>query len=344
MAVLLAVYLDAATDLLEKRARSPRWIGLIAAVAGTIALIAGAGMLIVPPVVDQTQALVSNLPQSLTSAQSALARLSSKYPMLRGSRFADPNSGLISQLIGEAATFLRGSLVPYLRAGGKVFIDGISVIVMAIYLARNPALYRQGIVSLAPPRYRAVTASVAIDVGQTLQAWVVGQLLDMLVLSVLVTLGLLALGVPYWLAFGALAGIAAIVPFFGTLVSTILPAIFVVGTGGWIKALAVLAVGVVVHLIEANLIQPYIMERKVSLPPVLTIASVLGAGALFGLVGLVVAVPILAVAIVLVHHILHGVVYGETGEIAPAVLHAVERRRGGDRRVVQIPLGSRTPV
>ena len=62
----------------------------------------------------------------------------------------------------------------------------------------------------------------------TLRAWVVGQLLAMAVLAFFTALGLLALGVPYWLAFGIFTGLVAIVPFFGTLVSTLLPALFVV--------------------------------------------------------------------------------------------------------------------
>jgi len=310
----------------------------MSALLGTIAVLVAAGMVIVPPVIDQIQALMSGLPGTITAAQEALARLSRQYPLLRNSRLADPNSGIMLQALGEVANFLRGSLLPYLRAGGKMFVDGASVLVMAIYLARSPALYRDGIVSVVSPRYRGVAALIMRDIGQTLEAWVVGQLLDMLVLGVLVGLGLLVIGAPYWLAFGALSAIAAIVPFFGTFVSILLPALVVLGSGGWITSIAVLALGVIVHLIEANFIQPYIMERKVSLPPVLTIASVLAAGALFGLIGLVVAVPILAVLLVLVHHILHGVVYGETDEVVtPAVLHPTERRRGGDRRRVTGP-------
>jgi predicted PurR-regulated permease PerM len=194
-------------------------------------------------------------------------------------------------------------------------------------------VYRNGVLSLVTPRRRALASAIFSDLGATLRAWVVGQLLDMLVLSVLVAVGLLVLGTPYWLAFGALAGIAAIVPFFGTLVSTLLPALFVVGSGDWLKVTAVLALGVVVHLIEANFVNPLVMERNVSLPPVLTIASVLAAGTLFGLIGLVVAVPILAVLMVVVQHILNGVIYGDTEAMEPAVLRQSERRRGVDRRV-----------
>ena len=109
-------------------------------------------------------------------------------------------------------------------------------------------------------------------------------------------------------------------PFFGSLVSTLLPALFVVGTGDWVGVLAVLALGVVVHILEANVVVPRIMERQVSLPPVLTITSVLVMGTLLGAVGLVVAVPLLAVVIVVVRHVVQGEIYGDGARYEAAVL------------------------
>jgi predicted PurR-regulated permease PerM len=140
---------------------------------------------------------------------------------------------------------------------------------------------------------------------------VVGQAIAMVLLGGLTTLGLWALGVPYFLAFGVFAGVAALVPFFGTLFSTLLPALFALGVSGLPKALAVLAIGVAVHLIEANVVAPVVMERQVNIPPVITIAGVLLIGKLFGLAGLVVAVPILVVVLILVRHILLGEVYAD---------------------------------
>jgi len=86
-------------------------------------------------------------------------------------------------------------------------------------------------------------------------------------------------------------------------------------------------------MIEANLVGPLIMERKVSLPPVLTIASVLVMGTLFGVIGLIVAVPILALTLVVVRHVVQGEIYSDAGQIGPAVLRKAERRGGGDRRI-----------
>jgi predicted PurR-regulated permease PerM len=135
----------------------------------------------------------------------------------------------------------------------------------------------------------------------------------------LTAIGLYALRVPFWLPFGVFSGLVAIVPFFGTLVSTTLPALFVLnGTGfGTLSpfehALLVVSLGVVVHLIEGNLVSPLRMSRRVDLPPVLTIMSVLVMGSLLGGMGLVVAVPTLAVVMVVVRRILITRIYEGQG-------------------------------
>jgi predicted PurR-regulated permease PerM len=326
-----ALYISAITDVLQRRFRIPRWAGLTIAVLGTLALLGGIGALILPPVFDQTEALVSGLPQTLTDIQNVLARWASEYPVLRRSELANPQSGLVAGLINDATDFVRGSFLPYLRAGGQLLIEAASVVVMALYLARNPSLYRDGIVHLIAPRYRPVAGRILDDAGATLRAWIGGQLTAMVVLGALTAVGLWILNVPYWLAFGIFTGLVAIVPFFGSLVSTALPALFAVGSGNWVHVLAVLLLGVVVHLAEANLVSPLIMQRRVALPPVLTIASVLVMGTLLGVIGLIVAVPILAVGMVVVRHVLQGEIYGDATTAEPAVL-----RVSGQFRVPKI--------
>src|SRR5207244_6203102 len=109
---------------------------------------------------------------------------------------------------------------------------------------------------LMSPKYRALGARVLAGAHARLRAWAMGQLLAMMVLAFLTAIGLWALDVPYWLAFGIFTGLVAVVPFFGTLVSTLLPALFVVGTGDWVKVLAVIALGVGVHVVEASVVGP----------------------------------------------------------------------------------------
>src|SRR5256885_15491035 len=213
---------------------------------------------------------------------------------------------------------------------------------MALYLARQRQLYRDGVLSLLPPKCRPLGGRVLDDTGATLRAWVVAQLLAMMILAALTALGLWVLDVPYWLAFGIFAGLVAVVPFFGTLVSTLLPALFVIESGDWIRVVAVILLGIAVHVAGANLVVPPIMPHRVSLPPVLTIASVLIMGTLIGVAGLVVAVPVLAVTTGFVPHVVQGAGYGDGGSLEPAGPPAPQRRLCAGPRAPGVTPGRHT--
>src|SRR5207344_2489694 len=109
------------------------------------------------------------------------------------------------------------------------------------------------------------------------------------------------------------------VPFFGTLLSTTLPALFVLngapfhGFSPFGHALLVVGHGVVVHLSEGNIVAPLLMSKKVDLPPVLTIMAVLVIGQLLGPMGLIVALPTLAALMVIVRRILITRIYEGQG-------------------------------
>ncbi len=311
LAVILGVYLRALADALAHRLRVPQRLALPLAVVITLGALTGIVLLIAPAVANQVQDLLTNIPRFLADLDRSITTLTQRIPALRRPAPAPGQPGILASSIGELFGALRGAVVPYLRSGLEVAIESISVFVMALYLARQPGTYVDGLVALVPPPRRPLVRRILPDLATTLRAWVIGQITAMLILGLLTTLGLWILGVPYFLAFGVFAGVAAIVPFFGTLLSTILPALFALSADGVPRMLAVAALGIVVHLIEANLIAPQVMERQVNLPPVLTIAGVLIMGKLFGTMGLLVAVPVLAVIMVLIRHILLGAVYGD---------------------------------
>jgi predicted PurR-regulated permease PerM len=152
------------------------------------------------------------------------------------------------------------------------------------------------------------------DLADALRSYIVAQLLAMAILGSFTALGLYILNVPYWLTFGIFTGLVAVVPFFGSLLSTILPALIVLGTpGGGTRALLVILLGVIVHLFEGNVVAPLVMSHKVELPPVLTIMAVLVIGKLLGPLGLVIAVPMLAAMMVIVRRILINRIYEGKG-------------------------------
>lgn len=303
LAVLFSLYLGAITDVLQRRIGAPRPVGLTLALVLTAAVAGGVGYLMVPPVTEQASDLVYQLPRQLERWEAQLQDAAEHRPMIRNViGQLDEGESYVGSVLAEIGNFFRGA-VPYLFTGVRFTIHLASVLVMGVYLALRPGLYREGLIVLAPPVHRELVRDILVDLGVTLRAWIVGQLFTMVALGALTWLGLTILGVPYALAFGVFTAAVAIVPFFGALVSTILPMLFVLSQGLVGTALLVLLVGIIIQLIESNIISPMVMERKVRLPPVLTLLSVLIMAHLLELIGLLVAVPVLATVMVIVRRI-----------------------------------------
>ena len=184
---------------------------------------------------------------------------------------------------------------------GRVLAEAFRVLRPGGRFAVSDVIVREG---LPEP----VKASMAMWTG-----CVGGALEEQEFLALLTAVGFYFLRVPYWLTFSILTGAVAIIPFFGTLVSTALPALFMLGDRGLGAAMLVVGWGTVVHLFEGNVLMPKVMQGKVHLPPVMTILSVLIMGTMIGGVGLVVAVPALAVVMVVVRRILMNRIYEGKG-------------------------------
>jgi predicted PurR-regulated permease PerM len=303
LAVLFSLYLGAITDGLQRRLAMPRGLGLTLALILTAAVVGGTAYLMVPPVAEQATELFYTLPRQLERWETQLVLLAEDRPMI-GNILGQLEEGetYIGTVLAEIGSFFRG-IVPYLFTGVRFLIHIASVLVMGVYLTLRPGLYREGLIALSPPVHRELVRDILTDLGTTLRAWIVGQLFTMVALGILTWIGLSLLGVPYALTFGVFTAVVAIVPFFGALVSTILPILYVLSLGQPVTAILVLLVGVVVQLVESNIISPMVMERKVRLPPVLTLLSVLVMAHLMELIGLLVAVPVLATVMVIVRRI-----------------------------------------
>ncbi len=303
LGVMISVYLGALSTGLQRRLRVPAGWSLAAAVLVTLAGLALLFYILVPPLIVQTRELVRVLPTYITGWEAAIDRLVTRVPAL-ASVYEPGQHKLLLALYDQVAGQFN-DVVPKVFGIVEVLISIFSVAVMGLYLAIHPALYREWLIALFPPIHRDLVRDVLTDCGDSLRAYIVGLLLAMSFLATLTAVGLTVLHVPYALTFGVFTGLATIVPFFGTLLATALPVLFVIGgPDGGTRAIWVVVVGIVVHLIEGNVVAPLIMSKKVDLPPVLTIVFVLIIGSLLGPLGLLVAVPGLAVIMVIVRRIL----------------------------------------
>lgn len=330
IASLFAIYLGAIADAIVRRIPVSRPFSFALAIVATVALIGGLGAALIPPLVAETRALIKVLPSYLQAWDQGLDRLAESYPSLRDT--IRPGENSILKTLYQQLEGMMGQVVPRVVSVGHAIVNIVSVFVMGLYLALTPHLYREWLIALFPPVHRDLVREILKDLRSTLRSWMAGQLLAMFILATLTAVGLTLLKVPYALTFGVFTGAVAIVPFFGTLVSTLLPALFVLGGPGFLglgpawHALLVILLGVFIHVVEANLVLPLIVAKQVRIPPVLSMVAVLLAGRFLGPGGLIVAVPLLATTMVLVRRIVVNRFYEQPGlrrvvRDRPLVLH-----------------------
>ena len=171
--------------------------------------------------------------------------------------------------------------------------------VVGVYLAASPQLYRAGLVRLMPPHHRERIEEALLASGQALSRWLLGQGVSMLFVGTSTALGLWLLDIPLALTIGAISAVLAFIPFFGPIASGIL-AVLIAFMEGPTQALYVAGLCLVIQQIEGNLLMPFVQRWAVELPPVLGITAAVIFGLLFGLAGVILATPLMVVAMVLV--------------------------------------------
>jgi len=207
-----------------------------------------------------------------------------------------------------APTTLRDRLLAQIGGVGRYFLHALGstlavvagivlVIFLTIYLAIDPSTYRRGFLYLVPQRARGRTDEILSAIAVTLRRWLVTQLVAMIVIGVVSTIVLMALKVRAAVPLGILAGLLEFVPTVGPILSA-LPAIAMGFVDSPEKALAVAIAYVGIQFLENHLLIPILMKQGVDLPPALTIIMQALMALIFGILGLLVAVPMLAAIVI----------------------------------------------
>lgn len=173
------------------------------------------------------------------------------------------------------------------------FTTAFLIVVLGIYFAAEPYLYRRGFAWLLPVGERDHFQGTAMIMGKTLRRLLAGRLLGMVVEGFGTWLLLAAYGVPMAGLLGLLTGMLAFLPNIGALISGALM-ILVGFSGGFDMGIYCIIVYVVVHMVDGNLIVPMIAKHSADLAPALVMGAQLIMGTLFGILGLVLADPLLA--------------------------------------------------
>lgn len=287
-AAIVAAAISAMAGGLSRISGLPRAATLLGVVLAIPAGLVGLAYLMSGPVLREVNKLRESLPNALESANAWLVE----------------DSGLGFSLWDILGTAGEGdlpwlSIASYATVGAGGILNALLIMFIGVYLAATPSRYLHGFLRLIPDDLGPRVGHALKAAGDGLQAWLVGQLMSMTVTGVATGAGLWFLGMPMAFSLGFVAGLLAFVPFIGPLFFTAIAVIFAFAEGPT-QALHVLLLCIVVQQAEGNLFTPLIQRWAVSLPPLLSVMAVVVFSILFGLMGVLVATPMMVVLMILV--------------------------------------------
>jgi predicted PurR-regulated permease PerM len=299
LTVLLSIILSAPVNYLARKGMPRTWgvLAVIAAIGGVFWLL---GLALVPAVEAQSRQFAEAFPTLLDEAL-ALANRAQSFFGLGTQIGLSPES-----LSGLGREVLTGSTVSTAAGVGltaaTVVSLGVVVFISTIYLVIRPEPWVNGFVSLFPAGWRQRTREVLQVLYQTVQRWFLGQLAAMTFIAVFWAISLSLIGVPFALLIGIFSGMISFIPYLGALISIVIPVLLALISDPFTVIWVILAF-VIIQQIEGNILQPIVMSRAVDLHPALVVFAILVMGTLFGLIGVFLAVPLVAALQVLVREL-----------------------------------------
>ena len=322
LGILFGLAVSSGVDALQ-RWRIPRGLSAALIVLGFFGILVGFGAWMAPTLHEQGTELRRQLPAALDRVEAWInarqdgligmvfggltneARVDSAATTVPPTAATPPATGdsaaaaATRQRLNQQMGGLTRYLFPFLSSTVEVVTGILIIIFLSIYIAVDPGSYRRGIMHLFPHQRRERTGEVLSGMAVVLRKWLVTQLIAMVTLGVITTIVLLALRVKAAFALGLLSGMFEFIPTLGPIISA-LPAIAMGFLDSPEKALWVTIAYVGVHFLEGHLLIPLLMKGGIDLPPALTIFSQALMAVLFGFLGLMCAVPLLAASTVAV--------------------------------------------
>jgi predicted PurR-regulated permease PerM len=291
LTLLFAIVLSGPVNYLARQGL-PRVVSVLAVLGGFVLALWLAGIAIIPVIQKQAEQFIKDFPTLLSRVQD-----------LTTSGVGMDLQVLLEQgqdYLSSSATL--SSVVDVGRSITEAVSLGIVAFIVTVYLVVHPTLLIDGFVSLFPAGRRERVRDILGKMYQAVQKWFLGQLSAMVIIGAFTAIALSIIGIPYALLIGAFSGILAFIPLIGTLVSLIPPVILALATDPILAVWVVLSY-IAIHQIEAHVIQPLVMSRAVTLHPVVVVSAILIMGSLFHLIGLLLAVPLVAALSVLVREL-----------------------------------------
>ena len=299
LTILFSIILSAPVNYLHRRGLGRTW-GMLAVIAAFAVVLYLFGLAVVPAVEAQSYQLVAAFPALVEEALALFNRVQGFFGLgarvsLNGESFSELGQQVLT---GGAVSTAAGVGLTVATAVSL----GLVVLIATIYMVIRPEPWVEGFISLFPAGWRQRTREVLWELYHTVQRWFIGQLAAMTFIGVFWAVSLSVIGVPFALLLGIFSGLISFIPYLGATISVVLPVLLALISEPFTVVYVILAF-VVIQQIEGNILQPLLMSRAVDLHPALVIFAILTMGTLFGIVGVFVAVPLVAVLQVLVREL-----------------------------------------
>ncbi|MGE5328454.1 MAG: AI-2E family transporter [Deltaproteobacteria bacterium] len=308
--IIIAYLLNPLIIRLEKRKVSR---GLAITLIGILFLIITVLFLnmIIPVLYSNITDLISNIPDYTKYYNNLVTWVQTQvnYSMLPQQVkdiVASQIKGNINYLQGFFVSLLKNSLGA-ISSIFSFFLNFLMGIFIAFYFLKDIDFFKMQISNLIPRSWRNPVSTTSAEINVVISNYIQGQLTVLAIVAVLETIGLTIAGVKYSLVLGIIGGIANIIPYFGPFIGAV-PAVAIAILDSPMKALFAILVFVIVQQIDNSIISPKIMSESMGLHPITIIFVILFFGTFFGLIGMILAVPLTAILKVIGKKILEKIV------------------------------------
>jgi len=277
------------------RARIPRWLAILVIYMAIVVVLLLVALAVVPPLVAQAAALWARMPDEFDRFQRFLIR----YKLMQGP--ISLAEGVQNAPSGSGSNAVGTVLVALSTLVGGIF-GFITILILSFYLLVEAKSMFEYVSRFIPPGRRGDVANAAREAVVKVSAWLRAQFVLAGVMGTFAAVGLFLMGVPYFYVIALIAAIGETIPIVGPVVGGV-TAVAVALSVSPKLALIVGAYFLVLHQLEANILVPKIMERRVGVSPVAVLVALLIGGALWGLVGAILAIPTAAILSIIVDQI-----------------------------------------
>jgi predicted PurR-regulated permease PerM len=303
--LILGIILAAAIEPFVQRLRRigfTRGQAILTVYLGLFLTIGGLGYLVIPPLIRQGMELNSDVPNILDNLEEQARTSDSDFIRTTGVRFIDRAQVAYEDYTSEPPVEQSTAIHFVTSVVGGIFTI-FSILIVAFYWMTEKAIIKRLLLGLIPIDRRDEAHGIWDEIEEKLGGWTRGQAILCLAIGTASGIAYYALGLQFWLALAIFAGITEMIPFIGPILGG--SAAFIIAlTDSWQKALAVVVIVFLIQQLEGAVLVPRVMKNAVGLSPLAVVLAVIIGGALMGILGAIIAIPVAAAVQVLVSHLI----------------------------------------